>query len=104
MTRFALNQATTKKWALPELAAGCVAAGVTGVGLWREDIQAFGVAKAAGLMREHGLAVTSLCRGGFFAEPGWRDENLRAIDEAAEVGAPVLVLVSGGLPPGSRDI
>ncbi|MEV6492490.1 sugar phosphate isomerase/epimerase family protein [Actinoplanes sp. NPDC051633] len=104
MTRFALNQATTKYWPLPDLAAGCVAAGVTQVGLWREDIQAFGVARSAALMREHGLTVTSLCRSGFFQEDGWFDENRRAIDEAAAVGAPVLLLVSGGLPAGSRDI
>ena len=59
---------------------------------------------AAALMRDAGLAVTSLCRGGFFQQDGWLDENRRAIDEAAALGAPVLVLVSGGLPPGSRDI
>jgi len=104
MTRFALNQATTKHWPLPELAAGCAEAGVSFAGLWREDIQAYGVAEAAGLMRDHGLTVTTLCRSGFFQEAGWLDENRRAIDEAAGVGAPVLVLVSGGLPPGSRDI
>ena len=104
MNRFALNQATTKHWPLPELAAGCAEAGVTGVGLWREDIEAYGVEKSAALMRESGLAVTSLCRGGFFQQDDWYDENRRAIDEAATVGAPVLVLVSGGLPAGSRDI
>jgi len=104
MKRFSLNQATTKHWPLPDLVAGCVDAGVTGVGLWREDIQAYGVEKSAALVRDAGLAVTSLCRSGFFQQPGWLEENKRAIDEAATVGAPVLVLVSGGLPPGSRDI
>ena len=104
MKRFSLNQATTKHWPLPELAAGCAEAGVTGVGLWREDVQAYGVQRAAALMRDSGLAVTSLCRSGFFQERGWLDENRRAIDEAAVLGAPALVLVSGGLPPGSRDI
>jgi sugar phosphate isomerase/epimerase len=102
--RFALNQATTKGWSLPDLVAGCVDAGVTGVGLWREEVQEFGVENAAALMRAAGLAVTSLCRGGFFQQDGWLAENKRAIDEAATLGAPVLVLVSGGLPPGSRDI
>jgi sugar phosphate isomerase/epimerase len=102
--RFSLNQATTKHWPLPDLVAGCVEAGVTGVGLWREDVQAYGVEKSAALVRDAGLTVTSLCRGGFFQQDGWPDENKRAIDEAATLGAPALVLVSGGLPEGSRDI
>lgn len=104
MKRFALNSATTRHWPLPDLVAGCVEAGVQGVGLWREDLAAYGVDRAASLVHEAGLAVTSLCRGGFFDVPGWFDENRRAIDEAAAVGAPVLVLVSGGLPAGSRDL
>ena len=45
-----------------------------------------------------------LCRGGFFTADGWREENLRAIEEAATLGTSVLVLVSGGLPAGSRDV
>ena len=102
--RFSLNQATTKRWPLPDLVAGCAAAGVDKVGLWREEVQAFGPEKAAALVRDAGLAVTSLCRGGFFNTPGWYDENRRAIDEAVTIGAPVLVLVSGGLAPGERDL
>jgi sugar phosphate isomerase/epimerase len=102
--RFALNHATTRRWPLPDLAAGCAEAGVRGVGLWREEVGEYGVVAAAALIRDHGLDVTSLCRGGFFDSPGWLDENRRAIDEAATLGAPVLVLVAGGLPPGSRDI
>lgn len=104
MKRFSLNQATTKGWPLPDLVAGCVEAGVTGVGLWREEAQEYGVDRAAALIREAGLSVTSLCRGGFFQQDGWAADNKRAIDEAAALGAPVLVLVSGGLPPGRRDI
>ncbi|MGC5022393.1 sugar phosphate isomerase/epimerase family protein [Micromonospora sp. DT47] len=107
MKRFALNSATTKRWPLPDLVAGCVDAGVSGVGLWREDLAANGmngIEGAAALVRDAGLTVTSLCRGGFFDAPGWLDENRRAIDEAAAVGAPVLVLVSGGLPAGRRDL
>jgi len=102
--RFSLNQATTKHWPLESLAAGCVAAGVTQVGLWREDIQRYGLKKSRHLMDDHGLTVTSLCRSGFFHDDDWLDSNRRAIDEAVTVGAPVLLLVSGGLPPGSRDI
>ncbi|GAA3343676.1 sugar phosphate isomerase/epimerase [Amorphoplanes nipponensis] len=104
MKRFSLNQATTRHWPLPDLVAGCAEAGVTGAGLWREDVQAYGVERAAALIRDAGMTVTSLCRGGFFQQSGWEEENRRAIDEAATLGAPALVLVSGGLPAGSRDI
>lgn len=103
-SRFSLNQWTTRYWALPELVAGCVAAGVSGVGLWREPVAEYGLARTARLVREAGLAVTSLCRGGFFGAAGARADNRRAVEEAAELGAPVLVLVSGGLPDGSRDL
>lgn len=102
--RFSLNQWTTRHWPLPDLAAGCAAAGVTGVGLWREPVAEYGAARAAELVRDHGLTVTSLCRGGFFKEPDAVEVNRRAIEEAAELGAPALCLVSGGLPEGSRDL
>jgi sugar phosphate isomerase/epimerase len=99
-----LNQWTTRHWPLPDLVAGCAAAGVSGVGLWREPVRSYGVERTAKLVRDAGLTVTSLCRGGFFQLPDAIEDNRRAIDEAAELGAPVLVLVSGGLPAGSRDI
>lgn len=104
LDRLSLNQATTKYWPIPDLVAGCVDAGVSQIGLWREETAAYGLDRTAALVRDAGLAVTSLCRGGFFNQPGWYDENRRAIDEAATLGAPALVLVSGGLPEGSRDL
>jgi sugar phosphate isomerase/epimerase len=104
LARFSFNQATAKRWPLPELVAGCAGAGVPAVGLWREQVAEHGLAATATLVRGAGLAVSSLCRGGFFQEPGWFDENRRAIDEAAALASPVLVLVSGGLPAGSRDL
>lgn len=102
--RFSFNQATAKYWPIPDLVAGAIDAGIGGVGLWREEVAEHGLEKTAALVREAGLPVTSLCRGGFFNTPDWYDDNRRAIDEAATLGAPVLVLVSGGLPPGSRDL
>jgi sugar phosphate isomerase/epimerase len=102
--RFSFNQATAKYWPIPELVAGCLDAGVSGVGLWREEVAGYGLDRTARLVRDAGLSVTSLCRGGFFSSDGWYDENRRAIDEAAALGTSVLVLVSGGLPAGSRDV
>lgn len=110
LARLSINQETVKQWSLPELAAGCVVAGISKVGLWRAPVQEYGVERAARLMRDSGLAVTSLCRGGFFTavDAGERaaalDDNRAAIDEAATLGTRTLVLVSGGLPAGDRDI
>jgi sugar phosphate isomerase/epimerase len=55
-------------------------------------------------VRDAGLRVSSLCRGGFFGRPGWLDSNRAAIDEAAELGAACLVLVVGGLPDNSKKL
>ncbi|CAH9415276.1 sugar phosphate isomerase/epimerase family protein [Streptomyces globisporus] len=110
LARLSINQETIKQWSLPELAEGCVKAGIGKVGLWRAPVQAYGVGRTARLLADAGLTVTSLCRGGFFTalDPAERaralDDNRAAIDEAAALSTDTLVLVSGGLPPGSRDL
>ncbi|MGH1556391.1 sugar phosphate isomerase/epimerase family protein [Streptomyces sp. L7] len=88
----------------------CLELGVPGVGLWREPVQSYGLDATAKLVRDAGLAVTALCRGGFFTaiDPAERaralDDNRKAVDEAATLGTDTLVLVSGGLPDGSKDL
>jgi len=103
-SRLSFNQATAPNCPLPELVAGCVDAGIGQIGLWREQVGEFGLDRTAKLVASAGLGVSTLCRGGFFSGPDWLAENQRAIDEAAALGAPVLVLVSGGLPARSRDV
>lgn len=110
LARFSINQMTVKQLSMPELVAACLELGVPGIGLWREPVQSYGVGATAKLVRDAGLAVTTLCRGGFFTaiDPEERsralDDNRRAVDEAATLGTDTLVLVSGGLPAGSRDL
>ncbi|MCX4700584.1 sugar phosphate isomerase/epimerase [Streptomyces sp. NBC_01352] len=110
LSRFSINQMTVKQLSMPELVDACVELGVPGVGLWREPVQSYGVEATAKLVRDAGLAVTTLCRGGFLTatDPDERakalDDNRRAVDEAATLGTEVLVLVSGGLPAGSKDL
>jgi sugar phosphate isomerase/epimerase len=108
--RLSLNQATVKHLSVSDAADLCVRHEITGIGLWRDRVTECGVAESAAAVRRAGLHVSSLCRGGFFthAEPEARAlalaDNREAITTAAELGADVLVLVSGGLVPGSRDI
>ncbi|MFJ6663493.1 sugar phosphate isomerase/epimerase family protein [Streptomyces sp. NPDC091383] len=101
---------TVRQLSLPELVAACAESGIGKVGLWRAPVQAYGVREAAALVRAAGLAVSTLCRGGFLtaADPRERAaalaDNRRAVDEAAALGTDTLVLVSGGLPAGGRDL
>lgn len=104
MSRLSLNQWTTRRWPVAEAISGCVRHGIPAIGLWREHVAERGLPETAKLVRDAGLRVSSLCRGGFFTRPGWREDNRRAVDEAAALGAACLVLVPGGLPEGSRDL
>jgi sugar phosphate isomerase/epimerase len=106
----AINSATVKAWTLQQLVDGCARAGISAIAPWRDIVQAHGVERAGKLIRDAGLAVTCLCRGGMFPaadEAGRRaalDDNRRAVDESAAIGAKCLVLIAGGLPKGSKDL
>jgi sugar phosphate isomerase/epimerase len=107
--RLSLNQATVKHWDLAQAVDGCVRAGIGAIGLWRDRVAEVGLAEARSLIRRAGLHVSSLCRGGFFTVSGpdraeALADNRRAIEECAALSADVLVLVSGGLPAGSKDL
>jgi sugar phosphate isomerase/epimerase len=110
LSRLSINSKTVDGWSLPELVDGVAAAGLQAVGLWREPVTDHGLDRAAKLVRDAGLRVSSLCRGGFLTaiEPAARaaaiENNRRAIDEAATLGTNTLVMVVGGLPKGSRDL
>ena len=105
-----LNQITTKSWSLAQAIEGCVRHGYAGISVWRDKLQEMGLANAAKAIRASGLTVTGVCRGGMFTSAdaaglkASREDNRRAVDEAAELGAKCLILVVGGLPAGSRDI
>jgi sugar phosphate isomerase/epimerase len=102
--RLSLNQATVKALSLPAAIDACVAAGIGSLGVWRDRLAETGVAEAKRLLDRAGLRVSSLCRGGFFTVGDAHADNLAALAETAAIGADVLVLVSGGLPAGSKDL
>ena len=100
-----LNTATVRKqWNLAQIIDGCARHRIRGISPWRDQVAALGLSKTVSLLKQHDLTVTGLCRGGFFTAKDWRDDNLRAIEEAHELGAQCLVLVVGGLLPGSKDL
>lgn len=102
--RLSLNTITLKQWTLAQCIEGAARHGIPGIAPWRDKLAEMGVAAAAKHIRDAGLRVSGLCRGGMFTQPGWQDDNRRAIDEAAALDAECLVMVCGGLAPGSRDL
>jgi len=103
--KLALNTATVKlKWNLAQMIDGCVRHGIEGISPWRDQIAQMGLAQAKKSIRDNGLTVTGVCRGGFFADKDWKSDNLRAIEEAHELGSPALILVVGGMAPGTKDL
>nr|WP_240930918.1 sugar phosphate isomerase/epimerase family protein [Rhodococcus sp. B10] len=89
---------------MKEAIDGAARAGLGGIGPWRDRVQEAGVARAAKMLSAAGLRVSSLCRGGFLTaiDDDGLEDNRRALDEAAELGAPELVMVMGGIP--DRDL
>jgi sugar phosphate isomerase/epimerase len=100
-----LNTATVRRqWTLAQAIEGCARHGIRGISPWRDQVAQMGLAEAVRAIRENGLTVTGLCRGGFFTASDWKEDNLRAIEEAHALGAQCLILVVGGLPEGSKDL
>jgi sugar phosphate isomerase/epimerase len=108
MSRLSLNQITVERASLKEAVEGCARHGVPYIAVWRHKLAETGLDTAVRLVRDAGLRVSSLCRGGMFpaatrAEREARiEDNRRAVDEAAALGAEILVLVCGPAP--DKDI
>lgn len=108
LSRLSLNQATTKNWTLAQAIDGCARAGIPWIGVWRDRLAELSTRQAANMLRDAGLRVSGLCRGGMFPAPSAAErqarieDNRRAIEEAAAIGTSVLVMVCGPAP--DRDI
>ena len=100
LQRLSFNQMTADPWSLEQVVRNCSTSSVPYIGVWRHKLDGNAV-KASAMIRKEGLRVSSLCRGGWFSAPTAEErrernaDNRRAIEEAALLGAPVLVIVSG---------
>ena len=102
--KLCVHTVTTKPWNIHQAIRKYSAAGVGGISIWRDAI----AEEDPGMVRQeaadHGVSVVSLVRGGFFTGHAKSDRNeaidsnKRIIDEAAAVGAPLVVLVCGATP------
>ena len=103
-SRLCIHTITTKGWELEEAVDRYAEAGVSGVTVWRQWLEGRNPSESGDRIRAAGLEVTSLCRGGFYPalEEKSREEaiedNKRAIEDAAALGASLVVLVCGAVP------
>jgi sugar phosphate isomerase/epimerase len=104
LARLSIHTMTTKPWSLEQACAAYAKAGIGGITVWRQHLAPYGAARGRAILAAHGLACTALCRGGFFpaADAAGRaaaiEDNRQAIRDAAELGAPQVVLVCGSVP------
>jgi len=104
LSRLCIHTITTKPWSLTECVANYARVGAGGVSVWRNAFEAVSPAEARRCIDDAGLACVSLVRGGFFTaateadRQAALDDNRRALDEAAAIGAPLVVLVCGATP------
>lgn len=104
LSRLCIHTITTKPWAIEEAAKNYSAAGVKGITVWRDALEGRNTRQTGQMLREHDLEIVSLCRGGFFPYKDATkrkqaiDDNRKAIEEAAELGTSMLVLVCGADP------
>lgn len=98
--RLSFNQMTADPWSLEQVVANCSKNGIRQIGAWRHKLDR-DAAKASTMIRNAGLSVSSLCRGGWFSAPTTEErrervaDNRLAIEQCALLGAPVLVMVCG---------
>lgn len=102
--RLCIHTITNKPWNIDTAIDEYARAGVAGITVWRNAFETRSPAEVGDRARDAGLTPVSLCRGGFFpsvdsdARRRAVEENRAAIVEAAELGAPLIVLVCGADP------
>lgn len=104
LSRLCIHTITTKPWSLEEALDQYSARGIRAMSVWQNAIEGMGAAKAGERIRQYPMDVVSYVRGGFFPSSSDAkrreaiDHNKQLLDEAAAVGAPMLVLVCGAEP------
>jgi sugar phosphate isomerase/epimerase len=101
LSKLCVHTLTTRPWNLEECVKNYAAVGIHGITIWRNVLENQNLQEAKKLLDEYQMVVVSLARGGFFPSVDQKkreiaiDDNLWAIEQAAAVGAPSIVLVCG---------
>lgn len=108
-SKLCLHTITTKPLNIEEAVELYCDEGIKGITVWREALKGRNTNQTGSNIKNSGLQIISLCRGGFFPSLKVSErekaisENKKIIDEAAELGAPLIVLVCGAAPGQSPE-
>ena len=101
LSRLCVHTLTTRPWGIDECVRQYAARGIRGITVWRNVLENKDLSEVKKLLDDFGMEVVSLARGGFFPAADLTkrahaiDDNLWAIEQAASIGAPLIVLVCG---------
>lgn len=104
LKRLCIHTITTKPLPIETAIEEYQRAGVGGISIWREAMAGRDANEIQQRLKDSDIDLVSYVRGGFFPAFDARrrqqaiDENLKVIDEAHELGAPLIVLVCGSDP------
>lgn len=93
-------------WSPERVIDACAVRGYGGVVFWRREIGSR-AAEIGNRVRAAGMQVTGLCRTPYLVGtdvPRGGDDLRASIDMAADLGAPVLTIVTGGTEPGTKGV
>ncbi len=93
-------------WSPERVIEACAARGYGGIVFWRREIGSRAV-EIGNRVRATGMQVAGLCRTPYLVgteAPRSEDDLRAAIDMAADLGARVLTIVTGGTEPGTKGV
>ena len=100
-SKLCLHTFTNKPWNLSQCIENYSKAGIKGISIWRNVLEGQDLKTVKKQLDEADLSIVSLVRGGFFPSVNASEralaieDNMKLIEEAAVLGAPLIVLVCG---------
>ena len=104
VSRMAIHTMTTRPLSLRAAAQVFSEHGAAGISIWREALGDVDRSEVSRIVADAGLRIPSLVRAGFFVQERAEkrrqaiDDAIRALDDAAAIGAKSLVIVAGATP------
>jgi len=100
-SKLCLHTFTNKPWNLSQCIENYSKAGIKGISIWRNVLEGQDLKIVKKQLDEADLSIVSLVRGGFFPSVNASEralaieDNMKLIEEATVLGAPLIVLVCG---------